>query len=102
MPVVSPHFYLLRCTTAALTEKSLLGINIGKLRIRRSGSSTKRPMRNPKEYRANAAKCAEWAAYAKSPSARQTFLDLAQTWQNLALETEAFEASVTDEDEVAT
>jgi hypothetical protein len=51
-----------------------------------------RQMRNPKECRANAAKCAEWAANAKSPSAKQTFLDLAQTWQNLALETEALDA----------
>ena len=51
---------------------------------------------SPQLYRspsaANAAKCAEWAANAKSPSAKQTFLDLAQTWQNLALETEAIDA----------
>ena len=51
-------------------------------------------MRNPKECRANAAKCAEWAANAKSPSAKQTFLELAQTWQNLALETEAIDAEL--------
>jgi hypothetical protein len=51
-------------------------------------------MRNPKECRANAAKCAEWAANAKSPSAKQTFLDIAQTWQNLARETEALDAEL--------
>jgi hypothetical protein len=49
-------------------------------------------MRNPKECRANAAKCAEWATNAKSPSAKQTFLDLAQSWQNLAFEVEISEA----------
>jgi hypothetical protein len=51
-------------------------------------------MRNPKECRANAAKCAEWAANAKSPSAKQIFIDLAQTWQNLALETEMLDGEL--------
>jgi hypothetical protein len=31
---------------------------------------------------------------AKSPSAKQTLLDLAQTWQNLALETEAIDTEL--------
>jgi hypothetical protein len=43
---------------------------------------------NPREYRAQAQRCAELASEAKDPQLEKTFSELARSWSKLAVELE--------------
>jgi hypothetical protein len=43
---------------------------------------------DPKEYRKNAARCAEIAVIARTPEMRAKFLQLSKIWETLAIELE--------------
>jgi hypothetical protein len=49
---------------------------------------------NPEEYRARALRCAEFARAARTPEARQHFLDLLSSWNRLVAELEGTRAFI--------
>jgi hypothetical protein len=54
---------------------------------------------DPKQCRMYALECAEVARTAKVPHAKELFLNLAQSWLNLAIELERMQALLDDEPE---
>jgi hypothetical protein len=55
---------------------------------------------NAKEFRRNAARCAELAVAARTLQSKMMFLELSKNWENLALQLEDAFAKVTETEDI--